>query len=86
MDVLKWNKLGKIFDPTQHALTNDCVQFAQSPQALVFSGGILLAFLILTGMAVLLMKMVRRFFPSGWSYLWRQGLANLYRPNNQTII
>jgi len=33
---MKWNKLGKIFDPTQHKLPNDCVQFAQAPQALVF--------------------------------------------------
>ena len=36
MGVMKWKKLGKIFDPTQHQLPNDCVQFAQSPQALVF--------------------------------------------------
>lgn len=33
---MKWTKLGKIFDPTQHMLPNDCVQFAQAPQALVF--------------------------------------------------
>ena len=33
---MKWHKLGKIFDPTQYKLPNDCVQFAQSPQALVF--------------------------------------------------
>ena len=33
---MKWRKLGKIFDPTRHALPNSCVQFAQSPQALVF--------------------------------------------------
>jgi hypothetical protein len=33
---MKWKKLGKIFDPTLYALPNDCVQFAQSPQALVF--------------------------------------------------
>lgn len=33
---MKWRKLGKIFDPTQHVLPNGCVQFAQSPQALVF--------------------------------------------------
>lgn len=33
---MKWKKLGKIFDPTQHTLPNDCKQFAQSPQALVF--------------------------------------------------
>lgn len=33
---MKWRKLGRIFDPTQHLLPNSCVQFAQSPQALVF--------------------------------------------------
>jgi hypothetical protein len=33
---MKWHKLGKIFYPTQHTLPNGCVQFAQSPQALVF--------------------------------------------------
>ena len=32
---MKWNKLGKIFDPAQHTLPNGCQQFAQSPQALV---------------------------------------------------
>ena len=36
MSVMKWKKLGKIFDPTQYKLPNDCVQFAQSPQVLVF--------------------------------------------------
>ena len=33
---MKWKKIGKIFDPAQYRLPNDCVQFAQSPQALVF--------------------------------------------------
>jgi hypothetical protein len=33
---MHWNKLGKIFDPANHALPNGCQQFAQSPQALVF--------------------------------------------------
>ncbi|WP_353720959.1 FtsX-like permease family protein [Dyadobacter sp. 676] len=55
-------------------------------QALVFTGSILASFLILFGIASLLMWLVRRFFPASWSYLWRQGLANLYRPNNQTTI
>jgi hypothetical protein len=32
---MKWRKLGKIFDPTEHALPNNCVEFAQSPQTLV---------------------------------------------------
>ncbi|MDD5297984.1 MAG: hypothetical protein PHU46_13835 [Rhodocyclaceae bacterium] len=34
---MKWKKLGKIFDPTGLRLPNDCNQFAQSPQALVFA-------------------------------------------------
>jgi hypothetical protein len=33
---MKWKKLGKIFDPTEHQLPNGCVQFAKSPQTLVF--------------------------------------------------
>lgn len=36
MVAMKWNKLGKIFDPTQHVLLNNCAQFAQSPQVLEF--------------------------------------------------
>lgn len=32
---MKWRKLGKIFDPTEHELPNNCVEFAQSPQTLV---------------------------------------------------
>ncbi|MGV3505295.1 MAG: ABC transporter permease [Adhaeribacter sp.] len=55
-------------------------------QALWFSGGVLLAFLLLCGAAYALMALSRRFFPASWSYLWRQGFANLYRPNNQTLI
>jgi hypothetical protein len=33
---MKWKKLGRIFDPTGHKLPNDCIEFAQSPQTLVF--------------------------------------------------
>lgn len=55
-------------------------------QAIVFTLGISLAFLLLGGVALLLRWMVRRFFPARWNYLWRQGFANLYRPNNQTLI
>ena len=55
-------------------------------EALAFTLGIVVAFLLLSGIAVALMWAVRRFFPDSWSYLWRQGLANLFRPNNQTVI
>lgn len=33
---MKWRKLGQIFKPLDHVLFNDCVDYAQSPQALVF--------------------------------------------------
>ncbi|MBK8783857.1 MAG: hypothetical protein IPO22_19115 [Anaerolineales bacterium] len=33
---MKWKKLGKIFDPTEYNLPNNCIEFAQSPQSLVF--------------------------------------------------
>ncbi|MGK6351144.1 ABC transporter permease [Parapedobacter sp. DT-150] len=55
-------------------------------QTLAFTAGVALAFVILYAVASLLMLLVRRFFPVSWSYLWRQGLSNLFRPNNQTVI
>lgn len=61
-------------------------QLGSWKDTLVFLLGILAAYGILTGMATLLIMGVRKFFPSGWSYLWRQGLSNLFRPNNQTVI
>jgi predicted GH43/DUF377 family glycosyl hydrolase len=33
---MEWIKRGKIFDPTKHSLANDCFEFAQSPQTVVF--------------------------------------------------
>jgi putative ABC transport system permease protein len=62
------------------------LQIKEVPESIGFSTVIVVAFLILVGTAALLMWTVRRFFPNAWSYLWRQGLANLYRPNNQTTI
>ncbi len=54
--------------------------------SIFFTIGILVAFLILNVTAWLLMKLMRFIIKSSWSYLWRQGFANLYRPNNQTVI
>ncbi len=53
--------------------------------ALIFSGGILAAFLFLAGFAKLVIVLVRRFFPARWGFVPRQGLSNLFRPNNQTL-
>lgn len=62
------------------------LQLKSWPQTIVFTLCVLIAFLILGGTARLLMWLVRRFFPFSWSYLWRQGFSNLYRPNNQSVI
>jgi len=62
------------------------LQLGSIPQTIVFVICIFIAFLLLAGMAKLLMWLVKRFFPFGWSYLWRQGFSNLYRPNNQSVI
>jgi putative ABC transport system permease protein len=60
------------------------IQLKGWKQSVVFTVSVILAFMILAGIAVFLMWLVRRLTPDSWSYLWRQGLANLYRPNNQT--
>jgi len=62
------------------------LQLSNWRQALFFALGLAAALALLTALAGLLMFLVRRFFPSGWPYVWRQGLANLYRPNNQTLV
>lgn len=55
-------------------------------EALAFTFGLFVAFLVLAGVAKAIMVLVRKYFPTGWSFLWRQSLANLYRPNNQTLV
>lgn len=54
--------------------------------ALGFTAGTALAFVLLAAVARLLTWGARRFFPTSWSYEWRQGMANLFRPHNQTLM
>jgi putative ABC transport system permease protein len=55
-------------------------------QTSYFMGGIAAAFLVLWGIARTLTFLLRRFFPKKWSYVVRQGIANLFRPENQTVL
>ncbi len=55
-------------------------------RGLIFATVLGLAILIFAGMAKLLIVLVRKFFPHQWSFALRQGLANLYRPNNRTLL
>ncbi|MEM1124595.1 MAG: FtsX-like permease family protein, partial [Bacteroidota bacterium] len=54
--------------------------------AIGFIAVVAISFLLLAGVAQLIRWAVKRFFPVKWSYVWRQSIANLYRPNNQTLI
>ena len=53
---------------------------------LFVAGGLGIAIAILVGVAKLLIFLVRKLLPRGWSFVVRQGVANLYRPNNRTLL
>ncbi|MGI8431688.1 MAG: ABC transporter permease, partial [Chthoniobacterales bacterium] len=53
---------------------------------LFIAGGLGLAVLVLMGVAKLLIILVRKLVPERWSFVVRQGLANLHRPNNRTLL
>ena len=51
-----------------------------------FSAALAVSFALLAGTARGLMAAARRFFPRTWPFEWRQGVGNLYRPNNRTLL
>ena len=53
-------------------------------QGVGFAGGLIVAFLLLSLVARSLISLARRILPATWPYVWRQGMANLFRPDNQT--
>ena len=54
-------------------------------QGVGFTAGLIGAFLLLSLVARSLITLARRLLPASWPYVWRQGLANLFRPDNQTV-
>ena len=50
-----------------------------------FAGALAGSLLFLSGLAWALRWVLRRYCPKSWPYSWRQGLSNLYRPNNRTL-
>jgi len=65
------------------------VALLQAPSweiGLGYAGGVAGVFGVLALVSWGIVTGVRRFFPTTWSYPWRQGLANLYRPQNQTTV
>lgn len=61
------------------------IQVGRLRDGAVFAAACGIALCCLWLAARALIGAVRRWFPSHWPYLWRQGLANLYRPANQTV-
>lgn len=53
---------------------------------LSFFGGLLGAFLLLAASAKIVIWIARRAISPRWPYIWRQGTANLFRPNNRTLL
>lgn len=51
-----------------------------------FVVGILVTFSILALVSTGFMRLIKKYFPTSWSFAARQSLLNLYRPNNQTVV
>ncbi|MEO8029869.1 MAG: FtsX-like permease family protein [Gemmatimonadota bacterium] len=52
----------------------------------IFAGAAGVALLVLWLAALGLVRALKRWFPHSLQYVYRQGLANLYRPANQTVL
>jgi putative ABC transport system permease protein len=63
-----------------------CLQAPTWRAGVGFAAGVGMALAILWCAARLLASFVKRAVPARWPYVWRQGLANLHRPANQTVV
>ena len=61
------------------------IQVGSLRQGAIFAAGVAVALLVLWAASWALVRGARRWLPSRWPYLWRQGLSNLHRPSNQTV-
>lgn len=64
------------------ALTND----DNWKRAVSLVGGLAVAFGVIIGVAKALMAITRKLVTPRWPYLLRQGISNLHRPGNQTLL
>ena len=82
-DPLRWALVGLI-----GAAIFGCAwwQTRQWQRGLGFSLALAATFGVLTGVARILTWTARRGVPRRLPYVWRQGLANLHRPHNRTVL
>jgi putative ABC transport system permease protein len=52
----------------------------------LFCLGLLVAFGVLFGIGRLTIFLVRKLIPKRGAFVWKQGVSNLFRPNNQTVV
>lgn len=81
-DPLRWAVLGSIL---LFILGFSYLLLGEWEQTFWFTGFVVFAFGTLWLLAIGMMWAIRKFMPLGLHYPIRQALANLYRPNNQTI-
>lgn len=67
------------------------IAFASIQTRSLFTGGmfflgLVVALVCLTGVAMLLLHLVRKYFPHRAGFIWRHALSSLFRPNNQTRV
>jgi putative ABC transport system permease protein len=81
-DPLRWLIYGLMLESVVvFAMT----QTGSVTTGVVFTLGIGVAFVLLASSSWAAMWLLKKYFPTSASYVWRQGLANLFRPNNQTL-
>lgn len=82
-DPVRWITYGFV----AAALTGFAVLQAPSPMAgFIYAATIGAVFLILAGIAKVLTTMLKKLTIPSMPYVIRQGIANLYRPHNQTLV
>lgn len=62
------------------------LQIQELVESIIFVLAMAFGFLVLAGVAYLTMYLLKKYFPKNWNFVFRQSLANLFRPNNQTLI
>ena len=80
-DPLRWAALAAV---AASVVALSAMQVESWLSGAVFSAGIGAAVALLWLAAWLLVRLARRRLPAAWPYVWRQGVANLHRPANQT--
>ena len=80
-DPLAWAAFGLL---AASVVGLSAVQVQNLRDGAIFAGGVGIVVLVLWLASLGLIASLRRWFPRRLPYLYRQGLANLYRPSNQT--